>query len=282
MMGVSVVVLTYNSQRTIKRCLEALLKQTYKNFELVIVDDGSSDKTLSIISGYNNPRIRLVRNEKNLGIAKSRNIGWKNSKGSLVFFTDSDCTPMLNWLEEGVKRLQKGEDFITGVTLYENARTSLRHKIVQGRDIFYTCNLGFTRQILEAVNGFDEKLSMYAEDKDICFRILKQGGKKAFCENMAVVHLETFRTPRSELRHYRNFYCGKIMCQIKNGRENGIYFRIMRPDHLLTIIFPPSLLITERFSGINDLKLIPFTWLGMVRGRIAMWKTCINQGKFYI
>lgn len=281
-MNVSVVVLTYNSQRTIKRCLQALLNQTYHDFELVVVDDGSSDQTLSIISWYNDPRIRLVRNEKNLGIAKSRNIGWKNSKGSLVFFTDSDCTPMLNWLEEGVQNLQKVGDFITGVTFYENARTSLRHKIVQGRDLFYTCNLGFKRKILEAVDGFDEKLSMYAEDKDICFRILKQGGKKTFCENMVVVHLETFRAPSSELRHYRNFYCGKIRCQIKNGQENGIYFRIMRPDHLLKTIFPLLMLITERVNSVDDLKLIPFTWLGMARGRIAMWGTCMKQGKFYV
>ncbi len=281
-MKVSVVVLTYNSEKTIRRCLDSLLHQTYREFELIIVDDGSSDTTRKILSSYKDSRIKIHYNQKNSGIAKSRNIGWKESTGDYVFFTDSDCTPMSTWLEEGIRTLQGGCSFVTGLTFYENARTSLRHKIVQGKDAFYTCNLGFKRTALESIHGFDERLKMWAEDKDICYRILKKGGEKEFNEKMMVIHLETVKTPRGELKNYRNFYHGKLLCQVRYGKENGIVFRIMRPDHLLVMLFPPLLLVIERITSLEDVKIIPFTWLGMVIGRISMWKLCLKLQKLYI
>jgi glycosyltransferase involved in cell wall biosynthesis len=280
-MVVSVVVLVHNSAKTIRKCLEAILSQTHVDFELVIVDDYSQDNTVEIIKSYDDARIRIIRNEKNLGIAKSRNVGLRNCKGDLVFFTDSDCIPALTWLQEGVKNIGDFE-FITGWTLYETARPSFKHRVVQGRDSFYTCNLGFKKAALEAIGGFDENFAMWAEDKDVCFRILKNGGKKTYCGTMFVVHQTTLKTAKSEMKNYANYYCGKVLSEINHGKENGVYFRVMRPDALFTTIFPPALLITESFKSWHDFKLLPFTWLGMARGRFKMWQQCARMKKFYI
>lgn len=280
-MAVSVIVLVYNAEKTLQRCLDAVLSQTYKDFELVIVDDCSTDNSKNIINSFQDKRIKAVYNEKNLCIAKSRNVGIKNSKGNLIFFTDSDCIPTLTWLESGVNNI-KDYDIITGWTLYENSSPSFRDRAMQGKDCFFTCNLGFKRSALEAVNGFDEEFAMYGEDKDLCCRILAKGGKKTFCSNMLVIHQTIFRTPKDELRRYNSYFYGKLLSQIRHHREEDIRFRIIRPDLLLNLIFPPLLLITKPFRSFEDLRLLPFTWLGLARGRLHLWKSCIKQRKFYL
>lgn len=280
-MKVSVLVLAYNAEKTIERCLTYLLKQTYRDFELVIVDDGSTDKTVSLVSSFHDKRIKLVKNSKNLGIAKSRNVALKHAQGDLIFFTDSDCMPTFTWLEEGVNHI--GDcDIVTGWTIYEEGRPTFKHRVVQGKDVFYTCNLGFKKSALVEAGGFDEHLNMYAEDKDICFSILKQGGRKTYCKNMIVFHQISLKNRKDELKRYRNYYIGKLGSHLKHKKERGIYFRIMRPDELASILFPPFFLVRESFRSIEDFKILPFTWLGMLKGRAAMWKYCLKNKKFYI
>ncbi len=280
-MAVTVIVLVYNAEKTLQRCLDALLSQTYPNFELVIVDDCSTDNSKNILCSYHDNRIRIFCNEQNLGIAKSRNVGIKNSKGDLVFFTDSDCIPTLTWLESGINTI-KDYDFITGWTLYENSSPSFKDRAMHGKDGFFTCNLGFKRSALEAVNGFDEEFAMYCEDKDLCYRILEKGGKKTFCPNMLIIHQTIFRSPKDELKRYKNYFRGKLLSQIKHHQEEDIKFRIIRPDMLLSMIFPPFILVARPFQSFDDFRLLPFTWLGLVKGRLYLWKECIKQRKCYL
>ncbi|WP_260674162.1 glycosyltransferase family 2 protein [Comamonas aquatica] len=82
----------FNSEKYIKNSIESVLNQTYKNIELIVIDDGSSDKTIDIIEKFQllDKRLILIKNNSNLGVAKSRNIGVKNSKGRFIAFLDSD------------------------------------------------------------------------------------------------------------------------------------------------------------------------------------------------
>ena len=278
---VSVIVLIHNSQGTIRKCMDALVNQTYKNFELIIVNDHSTDKSIEIIQYYKDKRIRIINNPKRNNIASGRNIGFREAKGDLIFYTDSDCIPLSNWLEEGVSRI-KDNDIITGITFYEYPRHSFKHRVVQGRDSFFTCNLGFKKSALEEVNGFDENFNLYAEDKDVCLRIIKNGGKKIFNCNMLVIHQTSLRTPKSELKLYSKFFLGKLLCDIKHGKEVGVSNRIMRPDLLAVTIFPPLLLLIESFRDSKDLELLPFTWMGLIIGRINLWKKSLKLRKFYL
>ena len=278
---VSVIVLTYNSENTIKRCLDSIFNQTYKNFELIILDDGSTDHTIKIIKSYKDSRINLYKNEKNIGIAKSRNVALSKCKTKLVFFTDSDCIATSNWLEVGVKNI-KDYDIITGWLLYENEIPSFRDRAVWGKDMFYTSNLGFKKSALDKVNGFDEKFAMFTEDKDICYRILKKGGKKIYCKDMIVIHQARFRSYKSEWKDYKNYYQGKFYGEITHHNEGSILWRIICPRDLIFIIFPPILLILRSFKSIQDLLLLPATWAGMIRGRLSLWMTAIKERRFYI
>ena len=280
-MKISVVVAAYNAEKTLRRCLAALQNQTYQNFELVVIDDGSTDGTAALLASFPERRLRVVHNSQRQGIARTRNVGIQQAQGELIFFTDADCLPLPQWLEAGVKHIGHA-DFITGWTLYENSYPSYQDRVVQGKDVFFTCNLGFRKESLQAVGGFDEQFNMYGEDKDVCYRILKNGGKKTFCEQMMVIHQRSLRTPQDELRRYKNYYLGKLFSQLRHGQEKDISFHIIRPDALAVLLFPPVLLITRSFRSFTDVKLLPFTWLGMLYGRAALWKEALRQGTVYL
>lgn len=94
---ISVIVCTYNGADKITHLLDSLKKQTYKNLEIVIVDDGSTDETSNIVRKY---PFRLVKHKINRGLADSRNTGVKKSKGDIIVFTDDDCVADKNWIKE--------------------------------------------------------------------------------------------------------------------------------------------------------------------------------------
>lgn len=87
---VSVVMPAYNRAKFIGSAIESVLMQTYKDFELIIVDDGSTDNTVEIIKTYDDSRIKLFKHEKNYGVAVARNTGYRNSKGEFIAIADSD------------------------------------------------------------------------------------------------------------------------------------------------------------------------------------------------
>ena len=87
---ISVILATYNNEKTIFNSISSILNQNYKNFELIIINDCSSDKTKQIINSFDDKRIVYLENKKNLGRAKSRNIGIKKAKGNYIAVMDGD------------------------------------------------------------------------------------------------------------------------------------------------------------------------------------------------
>lgn len=109
--GVSVIIPTYNRADLLERAVKSVQKQTYKNWEIIVVDDGSTDNTEDIIKKLNDARIRYVKNEKNLGAAASRNRGAELAKYDYVAFQDSDDVWRIDKLEKQVKYLHQNTDY---------------------------------------------------------------------------------------------------------------------------------------------------------------------------
>src|SRR5258707_2252566 len=86
---VSVVVASYNGDRTLKACLDSLDALKYCDYEVILVDDGSTDTTTQI--AFLHPSVKLIRHKTNLGLSVARNTGIEAAKGEIVAFTDSDC-----------------------------------------------------------------------------------------------------------------------------------------------------------------------------------------------
>ena len=93
---ISIIVPVWNSERTIEMTVGALLMQTLAADEIIIVDDGSTDRTTARLAGFGD-RIRIVRRE-NGGPAAARNTGVREARGEMIAFTDSDCLPEGSWL----------------------------------------------------------------------------------------------------------------------------------------------------------------------------------------
>lgn len=86
---VSVIINVYNGQDFIKKCLDSVINQTYKNLEIIIINDGSTDNTLNILKSYKDKRIKIITTS-NQGLSLSRNTGLDNAKGDYLFFVDAD------------------------------------------------------------------------------------------------------------------------------------------------------------------------------------------------
>ena len=99
MADISIIVPIYNAEKYLNKCLDSLLNQTKKELEFVLINDGSTDKTDSIIKSYNDKRIKYFKN-KNQGIGKTRNFGISKSSGKYIMFLDNDDAIVVNFKKD--------------------------------------------------------------------------------------------------------------------------------------------------------------------------------------
>ena len=159
---VSVIVSVYNTEKYVRKCIEAILNQTYSNLELVLIDDKSSDNSLSILREYkNNSKVVLIENEQNKGLSYSRNVGLKMSHGDYIGYIDSDDYIEPDYYEKLMEAIQKEKADIAVCDMklyYEKTKT---FQICRGNDTnkkigfihnglaASACNKLFKREIME-------------------------------------------------------------------------------------------------------------------------------------
>jgi len=97
---ISIIVPTYNRAHTIQRSVDSILRQTYKNYEIIIVDDGSTDETKKVLSKYSDKRIRIIYHENNKGVCAAKNSGLNEIRGEWFTILDSDDEMIENAIEE--------------------------------------------------------------------------------------------------------------------------------------------------------------------------------------
>lgn len=167
---VSVIVPVYNDPSRIQSCVEALLAQTYPQdcYEVIVVDNGSTDGTVAAVRGY--PVILLVESDTRSSYA-ARNRGLAQARGSIIAFTDSDCTPASQWIAAGVEALERrGADLVggnvrfvassrpTGAEIYDSLSNMQMEKNIRERGVAKTANLFVRASVVEAVGPFPATL----------------------------------------------------------------------------------------------------------------------------
>lgn len=181
---ISVVIPTYNRAGYITNALESVLSQTYQNFEILIVDDGSTDDTKEVILSLDNPKIRYIYQE-NAGASAARNTGIKNAKGEFIAFLDSDDTWYPEKLEKQLEVFRNNEnvDIVYSAMEWIQVRTGKkdlnRYKNYKTREDFvkfllcYMLPIGsciiFKKSVFDKAGIYDETLNV-AEDWDLCLR----------------------------------------------------------------------------------------------------------------
>lgn len=204
----SVIVPTYNSQENIHRCIEALAQQSVPrhDYEILVVDDGSKDEELRVLEQI--PEIRLVK-IKHGGPSAARNAGASAAQGDIIAFTDSDCAPASDWLEQITRPFRsKGVVGVKGV--YRSNQMELVARFVQLEyeykyermarepqvDFIDTYSAAYKRDLFLQNGGFDTSFTVPSvEDQELSFRLAQKGYRLEFNPHAAVYHI-----------HDRNLY----------------------------------------------------------------------------
>ena len=134
-MKISIIIPAYNAEKTISKCLDSIINQTYKNLEIIVINDGSTDSTSKVISEYEKKdgRIKFIDN-KNHGVSYTRNIGISNSTGEYINFVDADDYLEKDCFEKLIPHLKNNPDFlrynlnVIGGKSFNNDLYELRNK----------------------------------------------------------------------------------------------------------------------------------------------------------
>lgn len=186
---ISVIVPTRNRADLLPELLRALDVQTHPNYEVIVVDDASSDETPDLLAAWVGDGHVALRLNSPSGSYVARNAGWRWSRGEIVAFTDDDCRPSRDWLSSLDRALREpGSIGVQGVTLAEPGEiTPFTHQIQQRRPgaPYRTCNIAYRRDLLERLGGF-EPLRWYADN--ILGLRARREGSIAFAADAVVRH----------------------------------------------------------------------------------------------
>lgn len=230
---VSVIVCSYNGGRTLPRCLESLGKINYPNYEVILVDDGSTDNTPEIAAQF--PKVNYIH-QTNHGLSHARNTGAAAAKGDVFAYTDSDCMADPDWLYYLIGTLASGDYAgVGGPNVSPPARNAIQACVAAApggpSHVLLTdtvaehipgCNMAFRRWAFENIGGFDPEYRKAGDDVDFCWRLQQAGGVIAF-------------SPTAIVWHHRRFTLREFM---KQQEGYGEAESLLRFKHL--IFFGPT------------------------------------------
>lgn len=190
---ISVIIPSYNHGKYLSRALQSMLDQTYAHWEVIIVDNYSTDNTDTVIDSYSDSRIRCIKINNNGVIATSRNLGIKNARGSWVAFLDSDDWWVKDKLLSCTSEMNEEVDFIyhdleivgAGIKLFgknlikswQVKHPALEHLLVRGNAIA-TSSVLVRLKLLNLIGGMNQDLDMVgAEDYNAWLRIAELGAR---------------------------------------------------------------------------------------------------------
>lgn len=232
-MKVSVIVLAWNGLAYLEACLNSVFAQTYPNFEVLVVDNASTDGSAEFVV-TNFKKAKLMRNERNLGFSGGMNAGTKVSCGDVVIWLNQDTIVQAGWLQELVAVFEQKDVGVAGCKIFEMDGKTLNHaggaldvsagesyhlgageadrgQYEQPADVAYVTGaaMAVRREVLEQVGLLDERFFPgYYEDADYCLRVQNAGYKVRYVPQATVIHHVSAATqnqwPRRRFYYYRN------------------------------------------------------------------------------
>lgn len=215
MSKVSVVIPNYNGEKYIKECMDALLKQSEKDFDVIFVDNASEDGSLDEIKHYNKKlKLDLIKLDKNYGFSKAVNEGIKASKAEYVILLNNDTHVGKHFIEELLKAIQEDEnifaaqalmlqydapdkvdsagDYFCGMGVaFSVGKDKAASQYNKKKDIFSACAGAaiYRKKVFDEIGYFPEQFFAYLEDVDTCYRAKLFGYRNIIVPSARVLHV---------------------------------------------------------------------------------------------
>lgn len=265
----SVIILNWNGLQHIEECLNSVINQTYENYEIIFVDNASTDASVEFVK-TKFPSIKIIVNDKNYGFAKGVNIGIKHAKGEYILLLNNDAIADKNWISELIKAAELNDKIgmvaskillyterdkinCTGTSIHTNGAAMLRDyykKDTQSTEIEEVFGPNgaaclFKRELFKNVGYYDEDYFMYSEETDLAWRARIAGWKCVY--NPRAIAYHKFSVERS-LREFSVRYNlrNTIWTFFKNF---SLYYQIrFLPKHIFYLVFFVVLYFISRKS----------------------------------
>ncbi|MBA7489541.1 hypothetical protein ES702_00075 [subsurface metagenome] len=181
---ITVVMPVYNGEKYLKEAIESILNQTFTDFEFIIINDGSTDSSFEIIQNYEDERIKIINNEKNIGLTKSLNKALKVARSEYIARQDADDVSLPNRFERQTRYFEKYPELaLVGTSIYEideNGNTIGKNIALTNPGIknllrgnkFTHGSVMFKKKVIDRLGGYNESLK-YAQDYELWLRIAK-------------------------------------------------------------------------------------------------------------
>jgi glycosyltransferase involved in cell wall biosynthesis len=224
----SIVICSYNGGSTVASCLRSMQQLRYPSYEVVFIDDGSTDNTQEILKEF--PWVRNIR-QSNMGLSYARNVGMNAARGEVVVYTDSDCEADEDWLYYlALSLVRSGYAGMGGPNLIPDegswvadcvglAPGGPTHVMIDDRTAEHVpgCNMAFYTAILKQVNGFDPQFRKAGDDVDLIWRIQNVGRSIGF-------------SPAAQIWHYRRNTVRAYLKQQRGYGEAEALLKYKHPD----------------------------------------------------
>lgn len=261
-LSVSVIIVTWNSAAYLPRCLECLQAQTYRDFEVIVIDNASTDGTLSILDSLPHTfSLRVQAQGKNEGFATANNVGAHLAQGTWLALLNPDAYPEADWLETLVLATQKFPDFtffasrqiqadepelldgagdvfhISGLAWRRFTGERAERLGLETEEVFSPCAAAalYLRQAFLQVGGFDEDFFSYHEDVDLGFRLRLEGFRSIYIPEAVVRHVGSASTGKKSAFAIYHGHRNLIWNYVKNMPT--LLFWLCLPYHLLMNLF---------------------------------------------
>lgn len=269
-MTISVVIPVFNEGKRIYNTLKAIYSGSIAPLEVIVVDGGSSDHTVSIIKKYY-PEVILLRNPDRTAAA-GRNIGIKKAKGDVIAFTDGDCIVDKDWLKNIKNHFEENEiDGLGGRVInappenhYEEYWGNLAWNLIMSfpdasyevkekklNDAFVTANCAYKKELLYRLKGFSKFFANNAEDVDLCWRAIDKGAKLIYVPDVVIYAHNVTTLKGIAKKSFRNGVSSSKLQKIYGGKINfdpNIYR--MLGNNILGVIKQ------DKDAGLNCVELI--------------------------
>ena len=235
---ISVVICAYNAAHWISGILTSLKKQTFTDFEVVVVNDGSTDSTAQVAQAAG----ARVINRPHEGLSSTRNAGINNAKADIVAIIDADCYADKNWLDEIYKEISKGETVVTGNT--KIPKSTFLGDCISGLGYpggghlgFHNMwpvkqgytnhlaggNCAFRKEVIQKLGAFNPRLTITGDDVFLSMKILKAGHKIKYNPKMFMWH-----QPRKDLRSFISWHYTRGKGNYALKREVGSFAKFYK------------------------------------------------------